>query len=343
MATRAQKAVTLLNWCQEQASDLRSSYPQDVYDTWYTFGRYTLLEEMVRFLNTISKMKPGLIHSHIERLLDHFTEKKCNWMIHIRNRSSSLKLSPEGEAEGAIRQIDALIPELWELLSPQWRKTEKKYGNFFSVYHWIKNYQDILDIQKCWWCSQERSQFYEEVAILKAPLEEVFSLTSQQDTSWEHHHEVLWFRPDIPLRSIGRGDVIVSLASGASWVVSHEGLKLITEYNAVQKQAIAACLMVTQCFFILYDPDGECDHEGMDLWFEMCSVEAGTDEFFEALEAEPRWVGSQLRGEYRLTDKQLTLIGRRDPDDCNIPDLDGWERFYAQDERGATSYEIGRG
>ncbi len=334
MKTRADRAIALRERCREHSSDLKARHSADKRAEREAIGQILTLEDVAGGLTTVTTGTPsGQVHTQVERLLSRLAETKAHWIIDgRRSRLPSQSENWEWTAKAACDEIDQLVPDLWDLLSPQWKRSGKMHGQYFHVYQSI-DLEAMLDVQTGIqrWCSRSRNQFYREVALLKAegdsPLEQAFRLTNHVEEQWQRNREILWFSKDEPLRSTSVGDIIVSLSSGTAWAVDRVGFQLIAEYNANQNKAIRACEALTHCFSILYEADRhQGDQQSMDSWFEVCCLELDMKAFFEELRVRPQWVGSRRTGSgrYQFTDKQLAWIGRLDPD--QVPDLDEWYR-----------------
>lgn len=232
--TRAQQTIALRSWCLEQIPNLKDRPCRDERTDWQTIGRYWTLEDIASQLSAITSVTPpSQIQTEVENLLDTLAEKKAYWLrVGIKKCHPDLLLTWEWTAEGAVAQIDDLVPELWNLLSPQWRCSDKKHGQYYHIYHAV-DHEAMLDIQVGIhrWASAQRAQFYREVALLKverqSPLNEVLRLTSHTERGWQYNREVLWFQDDMPLRETCKGDIVVSLMSGATWIVDDVGFQLL--------------------------------------------------------------------------------------------------------------------
>ncbi|WP_376795027.1 hypothetical protein [Thermogemmatispora sp.] len=240
--TRAARAIVLRERWREQMNILKARYPA-AERAERAVGQVLALEEGVNGLEPITTwMPPGQVQTQVERLLDRLAETKAHWLVDER-RADPRSHAAHGEstAQAACHMIDELVPALWKLLSPRWRRSGKRHGQYFQVYQ-------SVDLEAMWdvstgvqrWRSPLRHQFYREVALLKAegdsPLEEAFRLTNHVEEPWQRSRKILWYARDGPLRSTSVGDIIVSLSSGAAWVVDHVGFQVIAEEDATPQQ-----------------------------------------------------------------------------------------------------------
>ena len=239
--TRAKLAIALCFRCQEQIIELSHHTYRNSRSDWQRLGKYYTLKEVADWLSRIIPQTHGSqVHTEIEHVLDKWALKKVNCLVGgIKKRDGGELVA--WEAEGVIAQIDELVPELWKVLSQEWRRSDKKHGQYYHVYHAV-DHEAMLYIQLGIrrWQSPQQADFYQEVALLKvegqSSLDEVFRLTNHVEHGWHHNREVLWFQDERPLRSTSTGDIIVSLASGATWIVDHVGFQRIAESNDDHKK-----------------------------------------------------------------------------------------------------------
>jgi hypothetical protein len=242
--TRAQRAIALRSWCQQQSTYLQDHPIDDSCADWRMAGRSWVLDDVVNGFQTMSTdTKPLEVHKKVESLLDWLAEKKALWLtaskLMERIREEERFLPVIWAAEGVVGTIDELVSKMWSLLSAQWNRSDKKQGQYYCVYHAV-GHEAMLNVQVGIerWTGAQRARFYQEVALLKAEgLHEVFRLTNHVEGSWCHTPEVFWFRKDMPLRSTSTGDLVVSLASGAAWIVDHVGFQRMVSPNGDYRAA----------------------------------------------------------------------------------------------------------
>ncbi len=87
----------------------------------------------------------------------------------------------------------------------------------YAVYHANDLLEMVVPQASHWY--EDRSRYYNHVADVVAPLEQVFALTNSIDHSWTSNPEIVWHITTTPLRSTSVGDVIVSYKSGQAWLV----------------------------------------------------------------------------------------------------------------------------
>lgn len=226
MTTHVQRTLALCSWCEAQVTTLSHHPYRNQRDDWQTLGRYCVLKAIADRLSVVTATTlPSQVH--IENLLDRLASQKAHCLI---ERCEEGLLA--WEAEGAIETIDEVVPKLWTLLSQEWNSTTKKHGQYYQVYHAV-GYATMLDVEAGIgrFCSPQRANFYQEVALLKveseSPQDSVFSATNHAEQAWMHNREVLWFQDNVPLRSTSVGDIVVSLISRVAWIVDHVGFQRI--------------------------------------------------------------------------------------------------------------------
>lgn len=172
------------------------------------------------------------------------------WMCGQRRRRSFDNLQKVWHMEGAIAQIDLVIPQLAGLFSPERKAPSLRQGLAFQVFHRRDLMQcAVTAIVREQWYSAARDQWYQEVALVRVKrpwrqLSEVFRATNHIDQPWPRNREVVWSLdmhayqqcscmgaeqtgPHYP-RSTSVGDVIVSLLTGTAWVVAPVGFLSLT-------------------------------------------------------------------------------------------------------------------
>ncbi len=225
--TRAQQVVTL----RERYEEMAQANEQEAYRA---IGQAQALTWVVGQLSLLTaEAKPARVQALVEDLLASLSEQKASRLIVCirEKRRHSVTVAGEWMAQGAIGQIDEIAQELCARLTPQWNATSpKRHGLSFQVYHRADLSTDIETGKQCW-RSAEREQWYQEVAIVKArsaesALEEVLRLTC--GSRWPDYPGVVWSRlQPPPLRPTAAGDIIVSLLSGAAWMVGQTGFQAI--------------------------------------------------------------------------------------------------------------------
>ncbi len=89
----------------------------------------------------------------------------------------------------------------------------------YEIYHAIGPQARFRQASDLW--HRERKSF-RLVALVRAPLDQLFERTNSIDSLWTENEEVVWCR-SARLRSSSVGDVFVSCESGKAWMVAHAG------------------------------------------------------------------------------------------------------------------------
>jgi hypothetical protein len=89
----------------------------------------------------------------------------------------------------------------------------------YEIYHAIGPQARFRQASDLW--HRERKSF-RLVALVRAPLDQLFERTNSIDSLWTENVEVVWCR-SARLRSSSVGDVFVSCESGKAWMVAHAG------------------------------------------------------------------------------------------------------------------------
>ncbi len=244
--TRAEKFITLRERYEREAIALRTQHTfANERQERQIIGRYQTLERVALNLAAITaEMKAARVQAIIEHVLEQEASQKVTWLVNSIRRRRDYGINELGEwmAEGAIAQIDKIVPELCARLSPQWNLTSRRHGHYFHVYH-STNLAAMRDsaMGEQHWNGPEREEWYREVAIIKVgqleqQLEGVFCLTNHREGTWTHHREVVWVEVCGPVRSTSVGDVVVSLLSGAAWIVKNMGFQVL-EQASEEKRA----------------------------------------------------------------------------------------------------------
>jgi hypothetical protein len=237
MATqsRARQAIALHGRFEEEAIALRAprSFASERLE-WQTIGRYQTLEHLAADLSSITDdMKPGQVREVVLNQLDRLAEAKVTWLVsHIRMRGrTGINQLGEWKAEGAIAQIDAVVPHLYRLLATRGNPTPRTHGRYFQVFRRLApdGVDDLQRIATRWAWARER--WYGEVAILgydDAPvLPDQLSQGSRGPVGRNGGARVVWSPDGAEVGQMCQGDVIVSLLSGASWLVGENGLSVL--------------------------------------------------------------------------------------------------------------------
>ena len=251
MAAQVQKMLSLREQYESasRAFHARRGFPTE-RDERQVIGRYKTLDWVIGNMTAIREgMKPTEWQPLVEDLLDRLVEDKATWIVNFIRERRKHGINELGEwmAEGAIAQIDEIAMQLLARLSPRWHKAStKNLGRIFHVYHSLR-LDTLVDIAigKHQWFGSERAQWYQEVALIRLAkaedqLEEVFRLTNHIDEQgWHTNQEVLFSSvlaygvdpfesPQIP-RSTSVGDILVSMLTGAAWIVDHIGFQALAQ------------------------------------------------------------------------------------------------------------------
>jgi len=214
-------------------------------------GQQHILTMVISRLSPIhAETVPSRVQQHISELLHWLVAQKLCWMCGQRRRRSFENRQKARCLEAAIAQIDRVLPQLADLCSPDWNASSQRQGLAFQVFH-------RRDLTQCaataivreQWDSLARDQWYQEVALVRVKhpwrqLSDVFRTTNHIDQPWPRNREVVWSLdmhayqqpscagaeptgPHYP-RSTSAGDVIVSLLTGAAWVIAPVGFLPLT-------------------------------------------------------------------------------------------------------------------
>jgi hypothetical protein len=191
-----------------------------------TIGRYQTLNLLVGDLSFImADMKPSQVQDIIEKTLHALAEAKATWIVNSIKKRRLYGINQLGEwtAEGAIAQIDDVVPDLVKV-SSRLKPSPQVHSCFFQVFRFTPD--DMVDVQRsaeCWRSDPER--WFREVAIVHFAEREVMSMHNYQWLSLQP--TVLWSQEGASLSRTSEGDVIVSLLSMTAWVVTPRGLEAI--------------------------------------------------------------------------------------------------------------------
>lgn len=257
--TQAQQVIALRD-CYALEEHPQDASPSDDRLHHQRIGRIRILTQVHRRLTPIhADMKPEQVEKRVMSLLNWLVGQKICWMSGARRRRTSDHLWKAWQVEGAIEQIDGVIRALSQTFPSRWEYSPARHGYGFQVFHC----RDLLagatgvDLARQRWCGPQRDLWYQEVAIIslkhaEQQLEEIFQLTNHIDHPWPRHREIAWSldmhalatrlasvsqhpaRAILPTglsypRSTSVGDVVVSLLSGAAWIVAPFGFQTITE------------------------------------------------------------------------------------------------------------------
>lgn len=157
--------------------DLRaqSRFPSERVER-QTLGRYQTLDALVTDLSSVTPdMKPGQVHDLIVRILHDLAEDKATWMVHSIRKRQLYGINQLGAwtAEGAIAQIDEVVPALMKRLLPRSNPRQQIHSRFFQVFQ-QRVPDGVEDAQRSaerW--SDAREHWYREVAFLQFPQPDV--------------------------------------------------------------------------------------------------------------------------------------------------------------------------
>jgi hypothetical protein len=95
----------------------------------------------------------------------------------------------------------------------------------YELYHatdWlVMLYPDV----RLW---NDREYYYQHVATIGAPLDDVFYLTNHTGgVNWTQRPEICWIAPGVSPRSTSVGDVIYAPDTGRVWLIVGRGLQEI--------------------------------------------------------------------------------------------------------------------
>lgn len=258
MLTQAQQVIALRD------RYIREEHPQDASPAddrlhHQRVGRMRILAQVRQRLTPIhADMKPDQVEKCVISLLNWLVGQKICWMSGARRRRSLDHLWKAWQVEGAIEQIDRVLRALNKTFPSPWEDSSARHGCGFQVFHC----RDLLtgatgvDLARQRWRGPQRELWYQEVAIIslkrgEQQLEEVFRLTNHIDHPWPRHREIAWSldmhalatrltrisqHPTRPIPSTGPsyprstsvGDIVVSLLSGAAWIVAPFGFQTVT-------------------------------------------------------------------------------------------------------------------
>lgn len=246
MTTRAQRLIQLRDQYQKTSLALKRSHcSSSEREVRQALGRAEVLDHFIESSVTLSADWPAArVQMLIEHLLAGFAEQKKGWLLNSsreRRQHSSNELS-EWTVEGAILQIEEIVPRLFSLLSAQWNASSlQKHGRYFQVFQSADFFTTLRDTEegRLRWIGSERSRWYQEVALVKievssptiiAALEEAYRLTNHTDRSDRVNESLVWHVQRA--RSTSVGDIVVSLLSGQSWIVEGVGFRAIEDVSA---------------------------------------------------------------------------------------------------------------
>lgn len=246
--TRAQRYIELREHWESLARELRAQRLfSDERTERQTLGRIQTLENVAAALRAITdEMKPAQVQAEVECLLDVLDERNVIALVRSIRERHKYHINQLGEwmGEGALAQIGEIVPQLLSRLPPRWHASSSKmHGRSFQVYH-SQDPETMFNYEKGihHWQNPERVQWYEEVALLQlnAPerqLDEVYRLTQHRSSQhWQENREVVWGRnKDMP-RSTCIGDVLVSLLSGAAWIITPVGFQQLSVTTTIPHQ-----------------------------------------------------------------------------------------------------------
>lgn len=99
----------------------------------------------------------------------------------------------------------------------------------YAIYHATNIFAMLQPNSEDW--LQDRSQHYQLVAAVCAPLSDLFALTNHStnddEQNWTKRPAVVWVTSGHSPRSTSVGDVFYSPRTGQAWLVTGNGLTLI--------------------------------------------------------------------------------------------------------------------
>jgi hypothetical protein len=233
--SRAQRFISLREQYNADylALTAQSRFPND--RVWrQTIGRYKTLENVVADLSTIVPgTKPMKVHDRIVGILHKLAEDKATWMVNSIKKRRDFGINQLGEwsAQGAIAQIDEIVPELMKGLFPRTSPPPQIHGRFFQVFGQIAP-DGVVDPQRSaerW--REAREHWYRDVAILELPRPEVLleQIPLGVGLLLRERPKVLWSLDETTAFRATRGDVFISLLSCGAWVVTASGLASVDD------------------------------------------------------------------------------------------------------------------
>jgi hypothetical protein len=237
MATQshAGKAIALRERYEKLSVALRgeSQFQSDQAER-RTIGRYQALEYLAANLSSIvAGMRPAQVHEVILRELHRLAEAKATWLVNSIRKRREYHINELGEwtAEGAIAQIDEMVPELCGLLLPRLTPAPRIHSRYFQLWKPLApdGVDDLQRIATRW--AWAREHWHREVAILEFDDENVSIDRCYQVIALAGRRggpRLLWSLDGADLAQPGRGDVIVSLLSGEAWLLDGTGLRQVS-------------------------------------------------------------------------------------------------------------------
>ena len=250
MATQshAHKAIALRERYERKSLALRGErlFTSDQAER-HTLGRYQALEYLAANLSSIVVgMRPAQVHEIILRELHRQASAKATWLVNSIRKRRFYNINQLGEwtAEGAIAQIDEMVPELCGLLLPRLTTVPRIHSRYFQVWKPLApaGVDDLQRIATRW--TWAREHWHREVAILEFGDENVTPDQCLQGLGLVGRSggpRLLWSLDGADLDQTGRGDLIVSLLSGEAWVLDGTGLRqvsaILSEWTSPQNGA----------------------------------------------------------------------------------------------------------
>jgi hypothetical protein len=234
--SRAQRFISLREQFETDYLALRVQVDKLTDRAWrLAIGRCKTLEALVADLGSITAgMKPMQVQEVVVGILHELAEDKATWMVNSIKKRRLYGINELGEwsAEGAIAQIDEVVPVLMKGLFSKARPTPQIHGRFFQVFQVFRQLvsDDVVDPQRnaARW-RVARAHWYQDVAILEFPGPEVLleQISQGMDPLSRERPKVLWSLDETAAFRATVGDVILSLLSGRVWIVTASGLESV--------------------------------------------------------------------------------------------------------------------
>lgn len=236
MATQshAMRVISLRERCEKMAVALRGEhrFTSDQAER-HTIGRYQALEYLATELSSVATgMRPAQVHQVILRALHRLAEAKASWLVNSIRKRKLYGINQLGEwtAEGAIAQVDELVPQLYGLLLVRLTPLPGMHSQYFHLWKPLTP-DEVNDLQRSatrW--AWAREHWYREVAILEYGDENVTPEQCYQGLGLIGRRggpQVFWSLDGADLGQTDPGDVIVSLLSGEAWLLDETGLRQV--------------------------------------------------------------------------------------------------------------------
>ena len=196
-------------------------------------GRRKTLDALVHDLEPIVPgMRPAQVGERVLRILDRLAEDKATWLVNSIKKRHQFHINELGEwtAEGAIAQIDEVIPELLHGLAARSSPAPQVHGRFFQFFGQLAPFEEI-DVRR-WqerWNGDCRGDWYQDVAIccVRQPDTLPEQLVRALGPGSHERPTMLWMREGTSNTLPSAGDIVVSMLSGAAWVMTDAGIESV--------------------------------------------------------------------------------------------------------------------